>query len=103
MSQILTQDRSPATLSEGQSQRGDAEVVKIEELLYGRKGVRLQAEHRPHLRRVEQEATRLEAQRTRLANAVAAARDADVPFRAIAAAAQISHEQVRRMINAAGG
>jgi hypothetical protein len=75
-------------------------LLRIEEVLYGRKGVRLRAEHLPYLEKVEDEATQFGAQRARLASAIRAAHEADVPFRAIAAAAGISHEQARRMVKA---
>jgi hypothetical protein len=78
-------------------------MLKIEEVLYGRKGVRVRPEHRPYLRAVERANSRLETSRTALATAVRTAHDADVPFRAIAAAAGVSHEQARRIVKAQRG
>jgi hypothetical protein len=75
-------------------------ILRFEEVLYGRKGVRLCEEHRPFLEAVERAADELEASRVALSVAVRAAHDADVPFRAIAAAAGFSHEQVRRIVKA---
>ncbi len=72
---------------------------RVEELFYGRKRVRAREEHEPYLRVVEEAAAALDASRTGLTAAVRAARDADVPFRAIAAAAGVSHEQIRRIVD----
>jgi hypothetical protein len=77
-------------------------MVSIEEILYGRKGVRARAEHEPQLRAVERAAKEVEVSRAALRAAVCTAHEADVPFRAIAAAAGVSHEQVRRIVKAAG-
>jgi hypothetical protein len=76
-------------------------MLSVQEILYGRKGFRVREEHEPYLMTVERTARELEASRAALAAAIRAARDADVPFRAIAAAAGVSHEQARRIANAA--
>jgi hypothetical protein len=75
-------------------------MLRLDELLYGRKGVRLREEHRPYLEAVQRAASELEARRAALLEAVRAAHNADVPFRAIAGAAGVSHEHVRRMVKA---
>jgi hypothetical protein len=70
-------------------------------VLYGRKGFRVREEHQPYLVAVEGAARELEASRSALAAAACSARAADVPFRAIAAAAGVSQEHVRRIVNVA--
>jgi hypothetical protein len=75
-------------------------MLSVHELLYGRKGVRLREEHEPFLVAVGDAAREYEAGRVALAIAIVTAREADVPFRAIAAVAGLSHEQVRRIANA---
>ena len=90
-----------AMLSPVRVTNGDRNMLRFEEVLYGRRGVRLRDEHRPFLAAVEHAARELEASRTALAVAVRAAHDADVPLRAIAAAAGFSHEHVRRIAKAA--
>jgi hypothetical protein len=77
-------------------------VLSVQELLHGRKGVRLRAEHEPYLAAVGKTAREYEARRAALATAIFRAREADVPFRAIAAVAGLSHEQVRRIASARG-
>jgi hypothetical protein len=72
-------------------------MLSVQELLHGRKGVRLREEHQPYLAAVADAAREYEARRTALATAIVKARGADVPFRAIAAVAGLSHEQVRRI------
>jgi hypothetical protein len=76
-------------------------MLTAQEVLYGRKGFRVREQHQPYLVAVEGATRKLKASRTALAAAVCSAHDADVPFRAIAAAAGVSHEQVRRIVNAA--
>jgi hypothetical protein len=73
-------------------------VLTVREILYGRKGVRVREEHEPYLAAVKRAANELEASRDSFATALRAAHDADVPLRAIAAAAGVSHEQVRRLV-----
>ena len=75
-------------------------MLSVQEILYGRKGVRLREEHEPYLAAVRGAATEYEARRAALATAIVRAREVDVPFRAIAAVAGLSHEQVRRIANA---
>ena len=78
----------------------DRRMLSVQELLYGRKGVRLREEHEPYLAVVGDAAREYETGRAALATAIVRAREADVPFRAIAAVAGLSHEQVRRIANA---
>ena len=73
----------------------------VREILYGRRGFRVRAEHEPVLAAVHDAARAAETAREALAAAIRSARDADVPFRAIAAAAELSHEQIRRIVAAA--
>jgi hypothetical protein len=75
-------------------------VLSLHDVLYGRKGVRVRAEHEAYLEAVADAAREVEKSRAALSAAVCGARDADVPFRAIAAAAGVSHEQVRRIVGA---
>ena len=75
-------------------------MLTVQELLHGRKGVRLREEHQPYLAAVRDAAREYETRRTALATAIFNAREADVPFRAIAAVAGLSHEQVRRIASA---
>jgi hypothetical protein len=75
-------------------------MLTVQEILHGRKGVRLRDEHQPYLAAVGDAAREYEARRAALATAIVRAREADVPFRAIAAVAGLSHEQVRRIANA---
>jgi hypothetical protein len=75
-------------------------MLSVQELLHGRKGVRLREEHEPYLAAVGNAAREYAARRAALATAILRAREADVPFRAIAAVAGLSHEQVRRIANA---
>jgi hypothetical protein len=77
-------------------------MLSVQEILYGRKGFRVREEHEPYLITLERTARELEASRGALAAAVCSAHEADVPFRAIAAAAGVSHEQARRIVKAAG-
>jgi hypothetical protein len=77
-------------------------MLSVEELLHGRKGVRLREEHQPYLAAVGDAAREYEARRAALATAIFRAREADVPFRAIAAVAGLSHEQVRRIASTKG-
>jgi hypothetical protein len=73
-------------------------MATVSEVLYGRKAYRVGDRDRPHLDDVASAANELQAVRTKLDEAVRAAHQADVPLRAIAAAASVSHEQVRRML-----
>ena len=75
-------------------------MLTVQELLHGRKGVRLREEHQPYLAAVADAAREYEARRAALATAIFTARKVDVPFRAIAAVAGLSHEQVRRIASA---
>jgi hypothetical protein len=75
-------------------------MLSVQEILYGRKGVRLREDHEPYLAAVGVAAREYEARRAALVTAIVRAREADVPFRAIAAVAGFSHEQVRRIANA---
>jgi hypothetical protein len=75
-------------------------MLSVQELLHGRKGVRLREEHQPYLEAVGNAASEYEASRVALATAIFRAREADVPFRALAAVAGLSHEQVRRIASA---
>jgi hypothetical protein len=75
-------------------------MLTVQEILHGRKGVRLREEHQPYLAAVQDAAREYNARRTALATAIFTAREADVPFRAIAAVAGLSHEQVRRIASA---
>lgn len=75
-------------------------MLSVQELLYGRRGVRLREEHEPYLAAVGDAAGEYQARRAALATAIVRAREAEVPFRAIAAVAGLSHEQVRRIANA---
>jgi hypothetical protein len=77
-------------------------MPSVHEILYGRKGFRVCEEHKPYLITLERTARGLEAGRAALAAAVCSAHEADVPFRAIAAAAGVSHEQARRIVKTAG-
>jgi type II secretory pathway component PulM len=72
-------------------------MATVGEVFYGRRAYRVQDSDRPHLERITTAAAELEAARGKLALAVSSAREADVPLRAIASAANVSHEQVRRM------
>jgi hypothetical protein len=76
-------------------------MVSVGEILYGRKGVRVREEHGHYLAAVAHAARQLDASRAALTATVCSAHDADVPLRAIAAAAGVSHEQVRRIVKAA--
>lgn len=76
-------------------------MLSAHEILFGRKGFRVREEHQPYLEAVERAARDLEGSRHAVAAAVCSAHDADVPFRAIAAAAGVSHEQARRIVKAA--
>jgi hypothetical protein len=80
--------------------RRDSRMLSVQELLYGRKGVRLRVEHEPYLAAVGDAAREYEARRAALTTAIVRAREADVPFRAIAVVAGLSHEQVRRIAKA---
>jgi hypothetical protein len=75
-------------------------VLSLYEVLYGRRGVRVREEHEAYLDAVADAARDVERSRAALSAALCRARDADVPFRAIAAAAGVSHEQVRRIVRA---
>jgi hypothetical protein len=79
---------------------GDREVLSVQQILYGRKGFRVREEHEPYLDAVERAARDLEQSRNAVAAAMCSAHEADVPFRAIAAAAGVSHEQARRIVKA---
>jgi DNA invertase Pin-like site-specific DNA recombinase len=73
----------------------------LDELLYGRRAYRVGAGAQPYLDRISDAAAEVEAARARLTEAMGAARQADVPLRAIASAAHVSHEQVRRILKRA--
>ena len=73
----------------------------VDEILYGRKAYRVRDHDRPYLDRITDAAQELQVARTKLDNAVSSAHQADVPLRAIAAAANVSHEQVRRIVKRA--
>jgi hypothetical protein len=70
----------------------------VGEVLYGRKAYRVRDDDRPRLDHVTKAANELQTARNNLDEAVRSAHQADVPLRAIAAAANVSHEQVRRML-----
>lgn len=80
--------------------KGDKNAHRWRDLLWPRgiPGLSLRSPpRRPHYQRGQG----TQAARTNLANAVSAAHEAGVPLRAIAAAANVSHEQVRLIVKRA--
>ena len=73
----------------------------VSEVLYGRKAYRVGDDDRPHLDCIATAANEVQTAREKLDEAVRAAHREDIPLRAIAAAANVSHEQVRRIVKRA--
>lgn len=73
-------------------------MPSVSEIFYGRKAYRVREDNRPYLDEVTRAAADIEASRSNLARAIKTAHQADVPLRAIAAVANVSHEQVRRIL-----
>jgi hypothetical protein len=68
------------------------------EIFYGRQAYRVREGDRPYLEKLTLAAADIETSRNKLAHPIKTAHQADLPLRAIAAAANVSHEQVRRII-----
>ena len=73
----------------------------VNEVLYGRKAYKVRDCDRQHLDQIADAAKELQAARGKLIDAIGSAHKADVPLRAIARAANVSHEQVRRIVKSA--
>ena len=71
------------------------------EVAYGRKAYRMRDRDRALTEPIAAAAAELGAAQDKLIQAIASAHRADVPLRAIAAAANISHEQARRLVKRA--
>jgi|GraSoiStandDraft_60_1057301.scaffolds.fasta_scaffold383327_2 hypothetical protein len=76
-------------------------MLSLSEVAYGRKAYQVRDRDRALTEPIAAAAAELETAQDKLIQSIATARQADVPLRAIAAAANISHEQARRLVKRA--